>query len=294
MVLQGLVVRRGEDGKLVLPESELEVAAPGDVDGVADRLRTLRKRRLHLLGGLDEELVGLEAPAVGVIERLAGLDAEQHLVRRGILGLQVVAIVRCHQRQGQLTGQGDELAVAALLLRQVVVLDLHVVAIAEDLAVLAHHLPGAIERAVLDRLVDLAGQTAGQGDETAVELAQQIAVDARLVVEALGVAEGDQAAEIAVALAVRRQQDEVIVAARLGVVLASRTLVVAAARRHVDLAAENGLHARGHGGAVELDRAEHVAVVGHRHGGHPRRLHPRDQPLDLVGPIEQRILRVQM
>ena len=42
--------------------------------------------------------------------------------------------------------QAEQLDVGALLLRQVVVLDLDVVAIVEDRAVLLHHLAGALER----------------------------------------------------------------------------------------------------------------------------------------------------
>jgi hypothetical protein len=49
-----------------------------------------------------------------------------------------------------------------------------------------------------------------------------------------------------------------------------------------------------HGLGVELHRAEHVAVVRDGARRHAGGLHAGQQLLDLVRPVEQRILRVQM
>ena len=52
----------------------------------------LREVTPHLLRGLEVELVGVEAPVVRVLERVAGLDAEQGLVRIGVAGIEVVDV----------------------------------------------------------------------------------------------------------------------------------------------------------------------------------------------------------
>jgi hypothetical protein len=70
-----------------------------------------RERRAHLLRRFDEQLVGAELPALGVGEGLARLDAEQRLVRLGVAGLEVVAVVGRDQRQAELARQRDQLAV---------------------------------------------------------------------------------------------------------------------------------------------------------------------------------------
>ena len=251
--------------------------------------------REHLARILHVELVGAEAPALLVVERLAGLDAEQHVVGDVILRMEVVAVVGRHQRQAELVGQRDQLTVGALLLLQVVVLDLDVVAVAEDLAVLHQHVAGAIHRAGHQRLIDLARQAAGQCDQPAVEFAQQRLVDARLVVEALRVAEGHQAAEVAVPFLVGRQQDEMEIAGGLEVVAPDDPLLVPPiAWRDVHLAADDRLHPMRDARLVELDGAEHVAVVGHRDRRHAELLHARHELRDLVGPVEQRVLGVEV
>ena len=45
---------------------------------------------------------------------------------------------------------------------------------------------------------------------------------------------------------------------------------------------------------IELDRAEHVAMVGHRDRFHPRRLGVLDQRPDFVGAVEEAVLRMDV
>src|SRR5438477_344557 len=88
-------------------------------------------------------------------------------------------------------------------------LDLEVeVSRTEDLPVLTGSLLGRGQIAAQDALGDLALQAARQGDEPAAVARQRVLVDARLVVEPLQVREGGELDEVAVALKIRRQQDE--------------------------------------------------------------------------------------
>ena len=64
--------------------------------------------------------------------------------------------------------------------------------------------------------------------------------------------------------------------------------------RDVGLAAEDQLDAVRLGLGVEVDRAEHVAVIGDRDGVHPELLHLGEQVLHADRAVEQAVLRVQM
>ena len=290
--LAGLPRRHLVDRELLaVPQREL--AAPGDLDGVGDRLGHVGEGCGHLGGVLHVELVGLEAPAPLVGERLAGLDAEERLVRGGVLGAEVVAVVGGDEGEAHLACERDQLPVHALLRRQAVVLDLDVEATVEDAGQLLGRAARPLRLPVGQVVGHLAAETARERDQPPAELAQQLLVDARLVVEALAIAGGDQLAEVAVALAAHREQDQVVVAARLVVVDAAR-LLEAALRRHVHLAADDRLHVRLPRRLVELHRPEHVAVVGDGARRHSRAGDARQQLGDLVGAVEQRVLRVEM
>ena len=63
----------------------------------------------------------------------------------------------------------------------------------------------------------------------------------------------------------------------------------AAGRRHIDFAADDRLDAVAHRFAIKLDGAEHVAVIGHRHGGLLERFDAFEELVYLVGAIQQTI-----
>src|SRR3984893_4754537 len=68
------------------------------------------------------------------------------------------------------------------------------------------------------------------------------------------------------------------------------------ARRDVGLTSDDRLDAVLDGFAEELDRAEHVAMVGDGHRGHPGGVGVLEQRVNLVGTVEQTVLgmNVQM
>ena len=114
---------------------------------------------------------------------------------------------------------------------------------------------------------------------------QQVEIDAGLVIEAVEVGGGDEVDEVAVALLVFAEEDEVVVAVGIGAGLV-------ALLGDVDLAADDGVDAGGLGGVIELDGAEEIAVVGHGDGGHfllDRDLH---ELVDIAGAVEQGVVGV--
>ena len=67
-----------------------------------------------------------------------------------------------------------------------------------------------------------------------------------------------------------------------------------AAHHHLELGAEDRLQADLLGGLVERDRPEHVAVVGEGDGVHPLLLDLLDEVLHLHGPVQHRVLGVDV
>src|SRR5262249_44697785 len=145
----------------------------------------------------------------------------------------------------ELATELDQHLVARDLLRQVVILDLEVEAVAEDAEVLGRDLAAALVVAGLEGPVDLAREAAARADQAAVQLREELLVDPRLEVEALAVRERHELAEVAVPREVHREQDHVEVAARLVVVALGDLLLLAGARREIHLAADDRLHAGG-------------------------------------------------
>jgi hypothetical protein len=171
-------------------------------------------------------------------------------------------------------------------------LDLHeIVVLAEDLLVPARRLPGLGEVARADGPRDLRVQAAREHEQPLGVLGQQLLVHPRLVVEALEIGLGDQLDEVAVAGDVA-DEDGQVVGALVTAVL--RAPLGARARRDVELAADDRLHARLHRRLVELDRAEEVAVVGQRDGREVEVLGLLDELLELGGSVEEAVLRVDV
>src|SRR6185503_9107162 len=83
---------------------------------------------------LEVEMVGVELPALRVLERVAGLDAEQRLVRARVFVLEVVHVARRDETEAGALGELRELRVDPLLYIEVSVLHLDErVVLAEDL-----------------------------------------------------------------------------------------------------------------------------------------------------------------
>ncbi len=251
----------------------------------------LREHRRHLGRALDVELLRVEAQPLGFVHLLARPDAEQHVVRLVVLLAEVVRVVGSHQGQTRAAVQSEESLVDTALLLDAVVHDLEEEAVpTEDVAEDADGLQGRRLLARAEVLRDLAGEAPRQPDEAGGVLRQHVLVDARSVVEALRVADGDELDEVVVAGLVGGQQRHVVV--RL--LDPAARLVVATPRRDVDLAAEDRLDALGAAGVVEGDGPEHVAVIGHGHRLHPELRHLVDELVDVARPVEEAVLRMEM
>ena len=164
----------------------------------------------------------------------------------------------------------------------IVVLELdEVVLFAEDVLVPLGNGQRLFFVALCCRLGDLALETGGQGDNPLVVLLQYFIIDTRLIVETLEVADGNDVAQVLIALEVFRQEDQVIGKPCLLV------LVEAAARGHIDLAADDRLEPGVLHLHVEVQHAVHVAMVRDSTRGLPHLLETGDERTDLVHAVQQ-------
>lgn len=291
-----LPARHLEARQLVVAEREPDVAALRDLERRREQVDAPRGEvARHLLRRLEEELLVRELEALVVPERLAGLDAEERVVRIGILGAQVVHVAGADERHAGLAVEPQQHLVARLVDVEARVLDLDVDVVAPEdreqpvergarvrLALLRRE---PRERVVVERPVDGAVHAAGQRDDPGVVALEQLPVDPGLVREALEEAVGDQLDEVVVALEALGEQRQVrVVAARAG--------ALTAVLRHVDLAADDRLDARLAGRLDELDRPREGAVIGDRDRRHLELRGPLDELADPAGAVEHGVLGV--
>ena len=286
------LARRVEGGQKVFFQLEFEVAARSDVEGVGQGVGEVGEQLGHLLARFEIELFALffHGP-VDVADDVGGLQADQDLAGVGVLLGQVVDVVAGRQRDVQVAGQRHQLRQDLHLFGHAVVLEFDVKIVLEHLAVPAGRLPGLVLAAVQQLVGDLA-LDAGRHDQQALPvLFQQFLVDARLAVEALQKGGGDQFAQVAVALVVLDQHQQVEV---VELVLAAVGLVEAGIGRQVELGADDRLDLALQGFFIEIDRAQDGAVVGQGHGGHLEIAGFFQQVVDLQGGIEQAVLGMQV
>ena len=201
-------------------------------------------------------------------------------------------VVRGDELEPELLRPGDELPVDRHLLGQVVVLQFQVEILrAEHLLEPVHRLARLRRLLLLNPLRDFAGQTAREHDQAVLVRREQFLVDARLVVIAGQVRFGREPDQVLVAGLVLGQQHEVMIHVAPA---AGGPFLKPAARRHVGFATDDRFDALVARRLVEINRPVHRAVVGDGEGGELERMRPVHQPVQPAGPIEQRVLGVQV
>ena len=286
----GVALGQLELGQVVDAELEVHIAQLRDFDRVLHRLRVVGEQSGHLLGGFDIQLAGLHPQAVGIVHRLAHLDAHEGVLHLRVLPAEIVGVVGHHQGDARLLVDADEPLVDGRVVGQLVILELQIV------AVLSKQRPH-LQRRRLGPLVvpgqQLAGHLAGlagrQGDEPLGMLAQEFLVNAGPDIKALRKGRRVQEAQVAVAHLVAAQQNQVV---HGRVVLVY--LVGALPGGHIHLAADDGLDPLRLARLVEVHHAVHDAVVGDGHGALAQLLHPLDQQGNAAGPVQQGIFGMDM
>ena len=200
-----------------------------------------------------------------------------------------MAVVGGDERDVELLLHLEERVADRLVRGQAVVLNFEeVVALAEEILIEAG---GAFRVVVLpchQVLVDFAGETAGEADESFAVFGEELFADAWLAVEAVESRLAGEADEVAVTRFVFGEDEEMVV----GVAFGSATVVFVFA--DVQLAAEDGLEALLVHGVEEVDRAVDVAVVGHGGGGLTDFAEVSGEFVYVTGAIEEGVIGVKM
>ena len=220
------------------------------------------------------------------------MDAEQRVVGVGVRLMDVVHIVAGDQLDGAMAALPIFAKPAVHIAQFINVVPLQFqeeVFAAEDILIPADLLSGGVILAVVRQSRDFRSQTAAGADQSIGVGGQERLVDARLVVESVQLRGGCDRQQVLIAAHIFRQQQQVMrVAVEAGVAVGHATL------RQVGFHADDWLDAGVRAGAIEIQDAEHDAVVGDSQRRHVQRLCPRDQVLDAALSIQQRKLAMHM
>ncbi len=229
---------------------QLHLAALGDFPRPVDGVFQLAEQRHHLGARFQIEIWIVPVHTRRVAHGLPGLNAHQNFVGARVVAMQVMRVVGSHQRNAGFLRQPVHLRGDQLVLIQAMILNFQKeIALAENILIRVRQAAGFVVAIGHQRFVDVAAQAGRERDDPSGMLRQQIFIDARLVIEALQKASGNQLNQVAIALLVFAEQHQMVVAIRI------RARLVALLR-DVNLAADDRMHALGLGGFVKLHRAE--------------------------------------
>src|SRR5262245_5331164 len=213
-------------------------------------------------------------------------------MRTGVFLLQIMTIVRAGEGNAEPFVNLDQSGIGDALMLQSVCLHFQIEMLrAKDVLKLScdGHRTGHIP--LPDEIGNLTAQAAGKCDQPFVVFLEDLLIHSRLVIESLEICFTDEFDEILIPSLVPGQEDEMVV-----IVVRESTvfLGMSTAEGHVRLAADDGFHSCFFGLSIELNRAEHVAVVRHGYGRLTKSLDLLDQRLNLIGAVEEAELRMQV
>ena len=275
-------------------EVELDVALLGHLQRVLHRVGHLGEERLHLLRAAQIELRLDILHPLRVAEQRLRAEADETIVRVRMALLDVVNVIRRDALQAELLRPRDEMLVHLRLLGNGVILEFEIEIVrAKSLLKPINAIARLLQVILDDGLGNFARHAAGERDQALVMLREDFLVDARLVVIALQMRRRGELDQILVSLFILREQHEMIVniaTASAGV----RLLFQPAARRDIDLAADDGLDAFLPRRLVEIHRAVKHAVIGDGDAGELQVVGLLHQLVEAAGRVEQAVLSVEM
>ena len=268
------------------------IAAFRDAQGAGKHVGRVFEDLVHFVMALDEKARALELHAIGVLNRLAGLNAQHHVLRVRVVLAEIVAVVGGDQRKAKIFFQTEQVGVDAVFLFQALVLNFQEEIVrAENIAVGGGRIPGRVVVVFHQAFGDFAFQAAGKSDQSFGVLGQKLLAHPRLVIEAAQRGFRGDLGQIAVAFLVFRENQKMVISVALGW---SALDVVVVLLADVELAADDRLHPGLVGGIDEMDRAKDVAMIGHGHRGHPELFHALDKLLHVAGAVEHGIVGMEV
>ncbi len=135
---------------------------------------------------LDEELGAIELHTGGVVDGLAGLDAEHDILRVSVVFAEIVTVVGGDEWKAEIFFQLEEAGMDFVFHREALILNLEIeIVFPEDITVSAGGGARGIVLPFHQAFGDFAFEAAGETDESGGMLGEELFADARLVVEAV-------------------------------------------------------------------------------------------------------------
>ena len=216
-----------------------------DFDRRSHRFGYVAEDRRHLLAGFEPLLLGVEH-SLGIVEVLAGREADQPVVRLGVVFVHKVHVVGTDQTDAVFRGQSAQMLVHFELHRigfvvgpldgGLVQLQFEVIVVAEEFFVPQDRLLGLLHVVGRNRAGHLARQAGRTADQPLVVFLQLDAVGTRTHVESFGPRFRHDLDEIVIPFEILGQQDQVVTA-----LIGFSLLVLHPPPRHVNLAADDRL-----------------------------------------------------
>ena len=272
------------------PRHDAIGTAPGDLDGVVDRLGDIGEKCRHL-GLALEAMFRCQPPPVFRYQHFALGDADQRVMRHIVIGLCEIAFVRRHQWHAEPIGQRDQSGFRLAFRSHAMALQLDIEPVAEHRLQLLDQCGGLGALSAHQRLVDGASRPPRQADQARAVGGKIVPRDMMFgIVGRFEIGPARQFHQVAVALFVFGQEGQ-----RRNAPQARRRFQSALFWRHeigLQGTADDRLDALLRHGIGKFQRAEKIAGVGDRHRRHQRIPGQLRQRLDLQRPLRQRIGRV--
>ena len=274
-----LPCREGKFGKMVVAEFKIEVTARSNLCRIFRSFRLIRKQCAHLIFALQIKLI-IGKPHT-IVQRFARLYTQKNIVVAGIFLPHIVCVVGHRQWDPGLLRDADQSRGCLLFFTDPVILDLQVETVRTKQLLQFRCFGFCILVSVIDKhLGNLAGNTAGQTDQTFRMFSKEAPVDSRLYVKALCKRFGDQIAQVMVALFVFAKQDKVRI-----VVIDPMFLIFHSAGRHIDLTSDNRFDPLCTAGLIKGNCSVHYAMIRHGQRIHSHFLGPFHQVRNAAGAV---------
>src|SRR5260370_10175852 len=245
---------------------ETQVAAFCDRPRASENVRSIFEYLVYRVMTLDVELAALELHPVRILDALAGLNADHHVLRVGVVFAEIMTVVGGDHRNPEFFFQPEEIGMDAVLHLQTLVLDLQKeIMFAEDVAILSRRGASSLILFFHEEFGDRALEAAGESNQTLRMIGKESLAYARFLVEAVQRSFRRDLDQVAIAFFIFSKNQEVVVGIAVRWSALDAVVIFLA---NVKLAADDGFDSGIPGGVNEMHRAKNIAVARHRHGGH--------------------------
>ena len=111
-------------GERIADFCQLRIAALGNFQCAREHVRRALEYLIHLVVAFDVEVAALEFHPVLVLNTLAGLNADHHVLRMGVVLAQVMAVIGGDERHPHILFKLEKIGMDAMLQLQPLVLNL--------------------------------------------------------------------------------------------------------------------------------------------------------------------------